>query len=199
MKTIVIAVDHTPVAQYAFEWAVEHLVDRENDELILLHVQESAFNAAKDIPTFFDYLNTVDEIDSPAMEVINRYIRLCKLLKIRNFKQDVITEHHGAGPALCAYIENLMEKMIGESPPELTLVVGSREVGVVMRTLFGSTSEYCSLHCPCPVIVIKRHGGKLKISLDEDEGSIPEYHPPDQPKMMSRTPPQEEDEMRIDS
>jgi len=36
-----------------------------------------------------------------------------------------------------------------------TLVVGSRDMGMIRRTLFGSTSDTCVHKCHCPVLVYK--------------------------------------------
>jgi len=72
---------------------------------------------------------------------------------------------------LCTYIEKMMDKnnkAMGEDlAKEFTLVVGSRELGFFSRTFLGSTSEYCVNHCPCPVVVVKKH----HIEPEKEEGT----------------------------
>jgi nucleotide-binding universal stress UspA family protein len=35
------------------------------------------------------------------------------------------------------------------------LIMGSRGLGAIKRTLIGSVSDFCVHHCECPVIIVK--------------------------------------------
>jgi nucleotide-binding universal stress UspA family protein len=40
------------------------------------------------------------------------------------------------------------------------LLMGSRGLDKIPKMVLGSTSEYCVVHAPCPVMIVKKEGWK---------------------------------------
>eukprot|EP00475_Leptophrys_vorax_P019924 TRINITY_DN2728_c0_g1_i1.p1 TRINITY_DN2728_c0_g1~~TRINITY_DN2728_c0_g1_i1.p1 ORF type:complete len:195 (-),score=55.27 TRINITY_DN2728_c0_g1_i1:97-681(-) len=171
LRSIVIAVDSSPLAEYAFDWAMERIVDKEKDEVIVLHIQEfekpsSAYFAGVSAESIVpnSSMFSSEEVQPEALVVLGHYIELCKQRNLKHFKYDVITKPGNAGAAICGYIDQLIRKehVGGEDiSKQFTLVLGSRELGFFSRAFLGSTSQYCTNNCPCPVIVVKKHADEV--------------------------------------
>jgi nucleotide-binding universal stress UspA family protein len=165
-RTVVIAIDSSPLSRYAFDWAMDRVYNNEKDELLLLHVQEfekaspayyvglNAYSALAEA----QHLNSEEDVQPEALLVLNNYMHLCQERNIRTFRHELIPYTSNPGAAICSFVTKLMEKTnTGEDRGnEMTLVLGSRELGFFGRAFLGSTSDYCVTHCPCPVIVVKK-------------------------------------------
>lgn len=140
-----IAVDGSEQAQYAFDWYLENMY-REGDHVVLIHCAEYHIN-----------------IGMPG--VLADVEAICAGVKKEQDKIDVLTN---------AYMDKLRAKNVksnlvcktGEKPGELictaakdqgveTIIMGTRGLGTIRRTLLGSVSEYVLHHANCPVTIVR--------------------------------------------
>eukprot|EP00475_Leptophrys_vorax_P003454 TRINITY_DN1204_c0_g2_i1.p1 TRINITY_DN1204_c0_g2~~TRINITY_DN1204_c0_g2_i1.p1 ORF type:complete len:167 (+),score=42.10 TRINITY_DN1204_c0_g2_i1:103-603(+) len=151
-RVIVVAIDDSETAKNAFDWTVGNILDKTKDHLRLIHVQP--FHEVTDVIASAEMavpIYSAGKVREESLNIARKYAKLCKDLGIEFFKEDIILEDGSAGAAICEYIEGIPSK----SSSDLTLVLGSRELGFFGRAFIGSTSEYCVRNCRCPVIVVK--------------------------------------------
>lgn len=139
-RDILIAIDHSPHSKNAFNWAVAHLC-RLADTLHLLHVRPKSTGEASDnSPKAFDHKQVPYDAISAFMEQLAAEAHEAAMVK---------TELHmvvgDVGKAI-------VEAAINIGP--IAVVMGTRGRGILRSVLQGSVSEYCSHHCPCPVVLV---------------------------------------------
>jgi nucleotide-binding universal stress UspA family protein len=150
-RTVVVAVDDSETADYAFKFATETLL-KANDHLRLIHcqpfheVEDVAVGAFAAVPIY-----SAGKVDENSVAVAKKYAKKCHDLKIANYKEDIILEDGSVGAAICNYIERLPQK----APEDVILVLGSRELGFFGRAFLGSVSEHCVRNAHCPVTIVK--------------------------------------------
>jgi nucleotide-binding universal stress UspA family protein len=150
-RSIVVAVDDSETSKHAFDWAVTNLLNKDTDHLRLIHVQP--FHEVTDVIASAEMavpVYSAGKVREDSLNIARKYAKLCKELAIQNYKEDIILEDGSAGAAICEYVEGMHK-----DADQLTLVLGSRELGFFGRAFIGSTSEHCVRHCSCPVIVVK--------------------------------------------
>ncbi|KAL0079682.1 hypothetical protein J3Q64DRAFT_1701819 [Phycomyces blakesleeanus] len=138
-RTAVISIDDH--SDYVVEWALENFIRPETDMVVLIHVRHL------DVPVA-PYINPtgyIEDNDEVGRERSHRLLRgFAKELKKRNI--------------LCRAIS-----IIGEPKTEIlrktrevkadVLIMGSRKLGTIKRTLLGSVSDHCVHHCTCSIII----------------------------------------------
>jgi nucleotide-binding universal stress UspA family protein len=152
-RTVVLAVDDSETARHAFDWAVSNLLNKEHDHLRLIHVQP--FHEVTDVIASAEMavpVYSAGKVREDSLNIARKYAKICKETGILNFKEDIILEDGSAGAAICEYIEGMKKE---SKEQQITLVLGSRELGFFGRAFIGSTSEHCVRHCSCPVVVVK--------------------------------------------
>ncbi|KAI5060384.1 hypothetical protein GOP47_0024804 [Adiantum capillus-veneris] len=138
-RSILVAVDHSLHSKHAFDWVVSHLC-RPHDTLHLLHVlpdspNDKSFNTAEGSP------RAVFESTSALMErfAVEAY-------ETAMVKTEVLILTGGeVGKAIVQEARRI-------SP--IAVVIGKNSRGFLKSVLHGSISEYCSHHCPCPLVLV---------------------------------------------
>jgi len=142
-KTYMIAVDHSPNSQYAFE-EVSKMMDHERDLLYLITVAEY-------IPFYGSAMSAVVVTEAQksserrAETLLAEYVQMCRLVGIKNFKSLLGRGGH-VGEVICRAVD---EKEVN------TLLIGRRGMGKIKRLFIGSTSRYCTEHANCTVVCVK--------------------------------------------
>ncbi|KAF7730003.1 hypothetical protein EC973_003416 [Apophysomyces ossiformis] len=141
-RVVIISLDENS-GRSVFDWAMHHFIQPETDMVILVHVRTI------DIPVA-PYISATGYLDELAELRRQDSHRL-----LREFAHELVHKK-----IACKAIS-----MIGDAGTEIVrkatetkadaLVMGSRNLGVVKRTLLGSVSDYCVHHCPCTVIVVR--------------------------------------------
>lgn len=139
---IVVGVDGSVGAQAALDFAVAEAVLR-GAALHVVHAWEYP-------PTYGDgWIQPDDEFGSNAAHVLNHAISLTR----------EAAAERGPVPAMIAVLEHgdAAEKLLAAARDAILLVVGSRGHGGFVGILLGSVSRHCTLHSPCPVVVVRGH------------------------------------------
>nr|CDS27898.1 universal stress protein [Hymenolepis microstoma] len=146
-RQVIIAVDGSANAKYAFRWYLQHS-RMPDDGVTFLHIFE-----APSLTAF-----SLNSLGSVPVEEWNRKLRE-KLDKVREIEEDYIAE--GQAAALnCAFLSKHAEKTgecIIQTAQDMhadLLIMGTRGLGVVSRAFLGSVSDFVIHQGVVPVTVV---------------------------------------------
>ncbi|VUZ57328.1 unnamed protein product [Hymenolepis diminuta] len=172
-RKVLLSVDANESSNRALEWYI-HNFHKEGDGLLLVHVVET-FNAGinyglttKPALLTEDFSRHIQELVDEGKELGKRYLHKCKNAGIR--ARFIL--HIGAKPGehICLLAKEQMIDMI---------VIGSRGIGRIRRTLLGSVSDFVLHHAGIPVVVVPPpQKDSNSVSQSED---VPESSKPGQP------------------
>lgn len=139
MALVVVAIDESKFAQYAFKFYAEHL-HKPSYRVILYHALENLF--AKDISAarLAEYNSKCEKKTAALTELYT------KLADDRQIEVEIRVEKVGVKP------EHAISDFITQEKTKF-VVTGTRGVGVVRRTILGSTSDFILHHANCPVVI----------------------------------------------
>ncbi|VDO00807.1 unnamed protein product [Rodentolepis nana] len=152
-RKIVIAVDGSANAKYAFRWYLQHsrLPD---DGVLFLHIFE-----APSLTAF-----SLNNLGSMPLEEWKKELRE-KVNKVRQLEEDYIAEGRGA-TLNCAFLSKPAEK-IGEGIIRTAkdmnanlIIMGTRGPEAASRALLGSVSEFVIRQGAVPVTVVPNRNNK---------------------------------------
>ncbi|BFZ10805.1 hypothetical protein BsWGS_13844 [Bradybaena similaris] len=143
----IIAVDGSPQSRYAFDWYLDNMY-REGNSVVLVHVTEYSINIglpgiAADIEGICASVKRKNE------EVSAMTDELLSLLRARKIPaKSVILNGDKPG-----------EEIVTAAASEKAglIVMGTRGLGLIRRTLLGSVSEYVVHHANCPVTIVRQN------------------------------------------
>ncbi|CAN6444934.1 unnamed protein product [Victoria cruziana] len=147
-KKIMVAIDESDVSHYALEWALNVLKPTINSPLLLFHAQPlpsfsyvyAGYGAA---PT-----ELIQSVQEHQTNVTKALLERAKEISAREgVVAETLTESGDPKDVICAAVEKFGVEL---------LVLGSRGLGALQRTLLGSVSNYCVHHAKCPVLVVKK-------------------------------------------
>ncbi|KAL2642196.1 hypothetical protein R1flu_009783 [Riccia fluitans] len=156
-RTVLIAVDQSPGAEFAFDWAVKNYC-RANDMVHLLYVRrEDGWLSSPDSVLFSlehqwrlpadAAAKGEEEAEATAAVFLQKYIERASKAKLICRGRTVVGDER----------EEICKEVLWVCAD--VLIVGSRDLNcvqnVMRRVFFGSVSEYCAQHSACPVIVVK--------------------------------------------
>ncbi|CAH1781008.1 unnamed protein product [Owenia fusiformis] len=152
LRRVLIAVDASPQSEEAFSWYFEN-IHKEDTEIILAHCPEQpnfpyyTFDTGMAI-SGGDWERVVQEHKEATDELIKHFQKRLQDLKVKH-KVHVQQQVAGAGDAIC---------QVAESEGVDHIVIGSRGMGAIRRTILGSVSDYVLHHAKVPVTVhLRRH------------------------------------------
>ncbi|KAJ3022294.1 UNVERIFIED_CONTAM: hypothetical protein HDU68_009226 [Siphonaria sp. JEL0065] len=153
-RVIAVAVDSSPDAEYALQWALDHLINS-NDQVCLINVRPYAvdgnFGRALDLYPAYSHDYNEDYVDA-----IENYNRDESHSLLKKFGGLVLSK--GAtcrGIALRGNAKEEILAKVNEIKPDM-LVVGCRGLSPLKKVFLGSLSHYLVQHANVPVIVPKR-------------------------------------------
>ncbi|KAJ3695953.1 hypothetical protein LUZ60_001330 [Juncus effusus] len=154
IRTIGIGMDYSPSSKSAVQWAIDNLV-KSGDTIILIHAVSGKKNQVDktlwgDSGSPLIPLDEFMEMNLPVRYGINPDREILNILhaasKARQVK--VLAKVYWGDPK--AKLSDAVDNLKLDS-----LVVGSRGLGPLKRTLLGSVSSYAVNTVPCPVTVVR--------------------------------------------
>ncbi|XP_076447697.1 universal stress protein Slr1101-like [Babylonia areolata] len=145
---VVIAYDGSENSEYALDWYVKHM-HRPGNHVTLVHVPE-----LNEMLHSQGWANSVYVFDREVLESmlkkehdriqgdLQRFADKMKSLGLGGKVKSIASNKPGEGIAKEAQGADMV-------------VVGSRGLGLVRRTLLGSVSDFLVHHCHCPVLVVR--------------------------------------------
>ncbi|KAH9594085.1 hypothetical protein MS3_00003746 [Schistosoma haematobium] len=146
-KVVFLPVDASDHSARAFQWYLDNLRG-ENDELHFSFVIKPIFTTptvelAMASSPITDIMQSTQENIENAKKLLQKY-----LIKARRFGiscQAFVHVHAKPGPTLVKFAEEQKADII---------IMGSRGLGLIGRTLLGSVTNYVMLHTKTPLVVI---------------------------------------------
>ncbi|KAJ1552059.1 hypothetical protein HK405_012841 [Cladochytrium tenue] len=137
-------------AEYAFQWALENIVDARNDQVLILHVRSRLPGLAG---LALSRRGSEGPAATAAADASHKLLaRLAAALEPAE-RVNVVAESLAASDPRDAIIHRLQR---ASETVSTVLVVGSRGLGSVARSLMGSTSDYLVRNSSVPVIVVRQ-------------------------------------------
>ncbi|BBN01114.1 hypothetical protein MPTK1_2g04750 [Marchantia polymorpha subsp. ruderalis] len=158
-RTVLIALDQSPGAEFAFDWAVKNYC-KANDIVHLLYVRRTIDDIGQwRLPG--DVAARVEqEAEAGAAALLQKYIERASQAKLICRGRTVVGDER----------EEICKEVLWVCAD--VLIVGSRGLNcvtsVVRRVLLGSVSDYCAQNSACPVIVVK----PSSVNKGTDAGSV---------------------------
>ncbi|XP_061179100.1 universal stress protein in QAH/OAS sulfhydrylase 3'region-like [Saccostrea echinata] len=141
MATVFVAIDDSKFAENAFKCYAEHF-HRPGNKVVLLHVIENLVDYRDMSPGRIIELQA--EAKKEAQTLKEKYSTMAKQLGVEAEVRVETAEKPAHAIVQMANKENAT-----------FIVTGSRGMGVVRRTILGSTSDFILHHAKCPVFVYK--------------------------------------------
>ncbi|XP_047171580.1 universal stress protein YxiE-like [Vigna umbellata] len=156
---VMVGVDESDGSFYALKWAIDNLFTamatvgeaaEENEGMVILvHVEPKVQNFVHPVgPAAFYPANVVVDSVKKAQEeksasVLSRALKMChdKLVKAES-----MILNGDPREMICEAAEQMQVNL---------LVLGSRGLGALKRTLLGSVSDYCAHHARTPILIVK--------------------------------------------
>ncbi|RUS75809.1 hypothetical protein EGW08_016436 [Elysia chlorotica] len=144
-RTDLLAIDGSKHSKYAFDWYLENMY-REGDTVVLIHCAEYHIDVglpgiAADVDAICAAVKKQnDDIGKLTDDFMN-------VLRQKKIKAELLTPT-GERPG------ELIVKVAKEKNVA-SIILGTRGLGTIRRTLLGSVSEYVVHHSHCPVTVVR--------------------------------------------
>ncbi|CAI7826118.1 unnamed protein product [Closterium sp. NIES-53] len=152
-RRIVVAVDESSEAEFAFAWAMRHVV-RDGDRLTVLHVQNPiAAPTSLGIDQFgmedvYMPPDTSNRANVRALDDSEKLVERFMALVAASSKAEC------EGRVVMGPTEERLVEELKQLTADLA-IVGTRDHDVISRTFLGSVSDYLAHNCPCPLVVAK--------------------------------------------
>ncbi|XP_052795503.1 universal stress protein in QAH/OAS sulfhydrylase 3'region-like isoform X1 [Mya arenaria] len=152
-KNVLIAMDGSKHALYAFEWYAKNLY-HPDDNVIMAHCAEPGVNIPPTTlmagnPTMIQTMMKDHE-----QHVMDTFKTIDQLAKKYNIKHVLERLHGPPGEAIVKAADSQNADMI---------VAGSRGFGTLRRTIMGSVSDYIVHHSKVPVMICKHDDEHVKL------------------------------------
>eukprot|EP00850_Spirogloea_muscicola_P000799 SM000003S11044 [mRNA] locus=s3:577533:580129:- [translate_table: standard] len=154
-RKIVVAVDNSKEALYAFTWCLQNIATEE-DAIVVLHVQEPGTSATTTIGTgefgMEEVYMPVDGSNKEDVAALEASEKLVELFMRRAQETESKFKVEGKvvpGPS----DERVLQELVSMNAD--LVVVGTHNKGMVARTFLGSVSDYLAHNSPCPLVVAK--------------------------------------------
>ncbi|QCE05324.1 uncharacterized protein LOC114192712 isoform X2 [Vigna unguiculata] len=158
---VMVGVDESDGSFYALKWAIDNLftamatvgeATEENEGMVILvHVEPKVQNFVYPVgpggAAFYPANVVVDSVkkaqEEQSASVLSRALKMChnKLVKAES-----MILNGDPREMICEAAEQMQVNL---------LVLGSRGLGALKRTLLGSVSDYCAHHARTPVLIVK--------------------------------------------
>ncbi|RDY05154.1 Universal stress protein A-like protein, partial [Mucuna pruriens] len=159
---VMVAIDESSGSFYALKWALDNLLtamatvgeatSSQNDGMLfLVHVDPKVHNYVYPVgpggAAFYPTTVVVDSVKKAQEErtasILSRALQMChdKLVKAES-----VILSGDAREMICEAAEKMGVNL---------LVLGSRGLGTLKRTILGSVSDYCAHHARMPILIVK--------------------------------------------
>ncbi|KAH6568987.1 hypothetical protein BASA61_005881 [Batrachochytrium salamandrivorans] len=147
-RTVCIAIDGSKNSSYAVQWAIDNILRKETDQVVLLHVRSLVTMPALSYGApFADFGDAMSKREDAAKRDSHELlINTAKIFKQHGLHVRAIALRGDAREELVYKIEDVRADMV---------VMGSRGLSAISRLFLGSVSEHLIHNIKCPVIVTR--------------------------------------------
>jgi nucleotide-binding universal stress UspA family protein len=142
-NSVILAIDDSPHSQRALDFYVTHL-HQPGNKILMVHCLEMPL-VPHDVHGH--YLQEIfEKAREKGREVEERYIQRLKEKNLDHSFMLIADFHKHVGKFICE---------VAETEKAVMVVMGTRGLGMIRRTILGSVSDYVVHHCHCPVVMVK--------------------------------------------
>ncbi|KAH6586498.1 hypothetical protein BASA50_000453 [Batrachochytrium salamandrivorans] len=151
-RTVCIAIDGSKNSSYAVQWAIDNILRKETDQVVLLHVRSLVTMPALSYGAPFADFGVLEadamskREDAAKRDSHELLINTAKIFKQHGLHVRAIALRGDAREELVYKIEDVRADMV---------VMGSRGLSAISRLFLGSVSEHLIHNIKCPVIVTR--------------------------------------------
>ncbi|KAJ3391114.1 hypothetical protein HDU84_006481 [Entophlyctis sp. JEL0112] len=172
-RTVVLAVDSSKFSAHAVKWATTQFLQA-GDVVVLLNVQRSADVVMSDFLAHggASPLGDIYVPDAAAkIEKLNESVASDVVGRFATIVRDACPGVNVQGVLAIGSAKEAIVEFVSEVKAD-ALVVGSRGINALSRSLIGSVSDYCLHHTQCPVLVAKPTADELKALIPEATSTV---------------------------
>jgi nucleotide-binding universal stress UspA family protein len=156
---ILLAVDGSEFSEHAFNF-YNSVVHREDNEVIVLHCPDISSEYAKQLSTKLFHFKKREEQQPTSQENFEKLMEeeKQKWTKVEKKYMQLIQENKIKGKWKVHQSHKPGEAIVSEAASEKVdmIVMGTRGLGTIRRTIMGSVSDYVVHHATCPVMVCRK-------------------------------------------
>jgi nucleotide-binding universal stress UspA family protein len=142
-RVICIPVDSSKHSSFLVDWAIETIINKDTDQVVLLNVRPFAYTGS------FPYI-----LPSEAINQMETNLRQTSHALLTSFAKSLVAHKiHTRAVALCGDAREELEFKINKLKPDFVLV-GTRGLGTVSRAILGSVSAHLLHTVKVPVMVV---------------------------------------------
>ncbi|GLJ09365.1 hypothetical protein SUGI_0107460 [Cryptomeria japonica] len=150
-RRIMVAVNESEESMYALQWALDNVLNQQdNEQIIVMHAEAPAASkiaiAGHGATSAGHHVMEIAERNENLIteRVLSHAREICGKRNV-NIEVKVMTGERQY--AICEAANELKVDLV---------VVGSHGHGAMKRAVQGSVSEYCTRNCKCPVVTVKK-------------------------------------------
>ncbi|CAH1780850.1 unnamed protein product, partial [Owenia fusiformis] len=146
-RIIILPIDSSHHAEDAFDWFVKHIY-RQGDKVHVVHCKDISVPSSFYLQTRADehtISNLMKEAEKQSATLTQKYSTKMKSSNVVGAVETIFSQRPGEGIAKAA-----------EEKGAAMVVMGSRGLGSIRRTILGSVSEYVIHHANCPVVIVPK-------------------------------------------
>jgi len=146
-RNILVAVDGSVYSERAFNWYADKF-RKDGDQVVFVHVYESpitpppTFANCMTIPPREEWERMLEKAERQAKDILSKYEKKCKDIELP-FK--TIYAYGPIGHVICT---------AGKEQNAECVILGSRGLGAIRRTILGSVCDYVTQHMSVPVLMV---------------------------------------------
>lgn len=142
-RVVVIAVDGSDHSERAFDWYRKQIFNK-GDKLVVVHSHELHPPALPHAMATEEWKKEVQRHEQYIKDLEDKYKAKCEEMEV---SAKILIQGGHAGEHVCK---------VAKKEHAVLIVVGSRGMGTVRRTILGSTSDYIIHHAHIPVVVVPK-------------------------------------------
>jgi nucleotide-binding universal stress UspA family protein len=147
-RVIAIPIDESESSKHTVQFAIDTMIQKEGDQVVLLHTRAPAFNEFN-VELGYPYIIPNGDLEKAEQSLRSHSHELLKTVA-KKFQEKGI---HVRAISLRGDAREELEHKINTLKPDFVMM-GSRGLNMVSRVLLGSVSEHLIHHASVPVMVI---------------------------------------------
>lgn len=159
-RTIVMPVDESAFSKYSVTWAIDNLINKDTDLVVLLNVRpytsaelsRAMGTAAMSYITNTEVIKKQEEFATKQEQFAKNHSHKLLIESAKPFQEKNI---HVRAISLRGDVRDCLDQKIEVLKPTF-VVMGNRGLGLVSRALMGSVSQHLVNTCKYPVLIVPK-------------------------------------------
>jgi len=159
-RVIVFPVDDSENSAKAVNWALDNLLQN-TDLAYFINVRPMPMIPGPFGTAYMDYADYLYQLDEQGRHNSHHLLhRYAMQVKQHGIPVKAVAMRGDAREEICRKVDEIKADLV---------VMGSRGMGIIKRTLLGSVSDYCIHHLKCPIMIIKQTDAEIQAENQKRE------------------------------